>query len=307
MAQKINNTGACVLTDEPMARHTTFHIGGPADLYVAVRTASEFGRVTTLLKTSGVPVFILGGGANLLVSDKGIRGAVVDVEGLSDARLSGASVVAQAGIPIDRLAEEYLARGLADMENFYGMPGTLGGAIFMNARCYESDMAEVVQGFSLLTDEGGVEYFGNDPSLWSYKRSPFQEGGIYAGRYIVSARLKTSPGQPERIAATMRARRQDRMAKGHYRFPSAGSMFKNNRAFGKPTGAIIDCLGLRGMRIGDAQVAPWHGNLFINRGAATAGDMVRLINTVRDKVMQAYGFRLEPEVVFVGETTSEKV
>lgn len=270
-------------------------------MYIAVRTQSEFRRAVAILAAEGIPVFIVGGGANLLVSDKGIRGAVIDTNGLAEAWPSGLSMVVQAGIRIDRLAEEYLARGMEGMENFYGMPGTLGGALFMNARCYEKDISEIVEGFTLLDVGDRLEYFVNDASLWAYKSSPFQKGGRYAGRYIVSVRLKVSPGKPEALASIMRARRMDRVAKGHYRFPSAGSMFRNNRNFGKPTGVIIDSLGLRGMRMGDAQIAPWHGNIFINRGTASASDMLRLIALAQERVKSAYGFQLEPEVLFVGE------
>ncbi|HOV93587.1 MAG TPA: UDP-N-acetylmuramate dehydrogenase [Spirochaetales bacterium] len=317
LAQKINNMGIKVALDEPMASHTTFHIGGPADLFVWIKTASELARVTKVLEEEGVPVFVLGGGANLLVCDEGFRGAIIDLTGLCNVALcrTGDAVCSEAGIAIDTLAEQYLALGLEGMEDFYGMPGTLGGALFMNARCYEHEISELVEGFWLLKDSNGhtlarngriegkgyCQYFANDPLLWGYKRSPFQQGEPYAGRLIVSAKLRARPGSPESIASRMRSRKNDRQAKGHYRYPSAGSMFKNNRSFGKPTGMLIDGLGLRGMRIGDAQVAPWHGNIFVNRGSARAKDMIALIKSVRTCVLEAFGFALEPEVVFLDE------
>ena len=313
LAQKINNMGIKVALDEPMALHTTFRIGGPADLFVWIKTASELSRVTKVLEEEGVPVFVLGGGANLLVCDEGFRGAIIDLTGLCNVGRFGEAVCAQAGIAIDTLAEQYLALSLDGMEDFYGMPGTLGGALFMNARCYEHEISELVEGFwlfkdskshsqaqnSLSDDTGYCEYFVNDASLWGYKRSPFQPGGPYAGRLIVSAKLRARPGSPELIAACMRSRKNDRKAKGHYRYPSAGSMFKNNRSFGKPTGMLIDGLELRGMRIGDAQVAPWHGNIFVNLGSASAKDMIALIKSVRTCVLEAFGFALEPEVIFL--------
>lgn len=290
-----------------MSAHTTFRIGGPADIFVKISTRTELSLALTSFRDGGIPLFILGGGANVLVGDKGIRGAVLDLSGLAEARRSdaglaaGAGMVAGAGISIDSLCENALALGLGDLENFYGMPGSLGGAIYMNARCYEKDFREIVGDIAAISPQGEISEIGISPSHWAYKKSPFQPGGYYEGWVIAGARLRLQPGVPETIAGVMRSRKLDRTAKGHYLLPSAGSVFKNNRGFGKPTGAILDSLGLKGMRIGDAAVSTWHANIFVNLGGAKACDMRALIETAMEKAFSAYGFRLEPEVLFVGE------
>lgn len=284
-----------------MSLHTTFKIGGPADVFIKIRTVAELKDAVRMLRQEAIPYFVLGGGANILVADKGIRGVVLDISALSGIRQKGSLLEAGAGVSIDILCEDALARGLGGLENFYGMPGTLGGAIYMNARCYERDISETIAQMVALAPDGTMPTIGHDPSHWSYKHSPFQKGEAYEGWIIIGAALAMHPGDPKIIARTMRTRKLDRTAKGHYRFPSAGSMFKNNRDFGAPTGAILDSLGLKGFRIGDAGISPWHANIFINHGSASAGDMRRLIETARQRTFETFGYRLEPEVLFVGE------
>lgn len=284
-----------------MAAHTTFGIGGPADLFIRVASPAKLLRMLAYLENEGIPTFILGGGANILVGDKGIRGVVLDLSGLSWARDSEAGLWAGAGISVDRLCENALALERAGLENFYGMPGSLGGALYMNARCYEKDFSELIASISIISPGGEARTLDLSPDQWSYKKSPFQPSGMYAGWIITGATLDLRPGEAESIAGIMRARRLDRMAKGHYRLPSAGSVFKNNRSFGKPTGAILDSLGLKGTRIGNALVSSWHANIFVNAGNAKASDMRALIETAQEKVFSAYSFELEPEVLYIGE------
>lgn len=285
-----------------MSAHTTFKIGGPADFFIKIASATELGALIPALDAAEIPWLALGGGANLLVGDKGIRGAVLDLSGLSWARRDGEKLRAGAGMSVDTLCLQAIADELAGFENFFGMPGTLGGALFMNARCYDKDFCETVESIDIVSPETG-EMRTVRPALsqWGYKRSPFQPGGEWAGWIIAGAAFALSRGKAESIAATMRARRLDRAAKGHYHLPSAGSMFKNNRDFGKPTGAILDSLGLRGTRIGDAGISPWHANIFVNFGRASAADMRALIEKAQSMAREAYGFTLEPEVLFMGE------
>ncbi|MCE1195889.1 UDP-N-acetylmuramate dehydrogenase [bacterium] len=285
-----------------MSAHTTFRIGGPADFFVEVASAAELGALVSAFGAADIPWFALGGGANLLVGDRGIRGVVLDLSSLAWARRDGDKLRAGAGLSVDELCLQALADEQAGLENFYGMPGTLGGALFMNARCYEKDFSETVESIDIISPATGERREARpSPSQWGYKRSPFQPGGEWEGWLIAGATLALKRGDAEGIAATMRARRLDRAAKGHYRLPSAGSMFKNNRDFGKPTGAILDGLGLRGARIGDAGVSPWHANIFVNLGRASAADMRALIEKAQAMAREAYGFALEPEVLFVGE------
>ncbi|MGB4587258.1 MAG: UDP-N-acetylmuramate dehydrogenase [Rectinemataceae bacterium] len=301
IAKKINIEPGRLLLNEPMSLHTTFRIGGPADFFIRPGSTAELGRVIAFLTAEGIPHFILGGGANILVGDGGIRGAVLDMAGLAWAQRSESAITAGAGISVDRLCEEALSLEFEGIENFYGMPGSLGGATYMNARCYEHDFSDSIDAVTLVAPTGELTTIHPEPSQWEYKKSPFQPGGRWEGWIIAGAKFKLRPGIAENIARTMRSRKLDRAAKGHYRLPSAGSVFKNDRSFGKPTGAILDSLDIKGTRIGDAAVSAWHANIFVNTGKATAADMYALIQKAKNMAYSAYGFRLEPEILFIGE------
>ncbi len=301
IAGKINIGTGIIRFDEPMSLHTSFRIGGPADLYLAPASLDELQSAVEILKREEIPCLHLGGGANLLVGDKGIRGAVVDLGGFRRMDRAPGGMEVQAGTPVDLACEQALAWGLSGLENFYGMPGTLGGAVFMNARCYESEFSQLVSQVTALGPEGIETLSARDMGPWAYKRSPFQPGALYEGRIILAARLGLERGHGERIGRCMVRRRIDRVEKGHYDHPSAGSMFKNDRSFGRPTGAILDSLGFKGRRIGDAAVSSRHANIFVNLGSAKAADMRLLVQTAQDEARRAFGFELEPEVLFVGE------
>jgi len=355
------NISAKIAYEEPMSRHTTFCIGGPAEAYVAPRDRESLLRLLGAARAEGIPVFVLGGGANILVGDRGIRGLVLDTgllaavgiveeEGSGDAGAPagageagagaaggraaaagegggsprGVLLAAEAGLSVDRLCEEAQRRGLAGLEDFYGLPGSVGGAVYMNARCYEVEMADRLawveaakagtgadQGADLGAGSGGgagagvagtaVERRALAPAEWAYKRSPYQAGGPAAGALVLRAAFRLLPGDPAAIEAAMLARRADREAKGHYRLPSAGSVFKNDRAIGRPTGKLLDELGFRGRRVGGALVSEWHANIFVNSGGATAADMRALIESAQREVRARLGLEIEPEVVFVGD------
>jgi UDP-N-acetylmuramate dehydrogenase len=318
------NIKAEVTWNEPMALHTTFRVGGPAEAFVRPAEPESAARLLAQARAEGIPLFVLGGGANILVGDKGIRGIVLDSSGLrslrveEEAPVSGGAggalyLVAGAGLPIDELCLEALAMGLGGLEDFYGMPGSVGGAVFMNARCYERELAQVLawvlstQGVEAADCRGGASRRpvpAADAVGWGYKRSPYQEGGAAAGELILEAAFRLTRLDDEgaaRAAAVMRGRRADREAKGHYRLPSAGSVFKNDRAFGAPTGRLLDGLGLRGRRMGDAMVSPWHANIFVNAGRATAADLRDLIELARSEARARLGVELESEVLLVGE------
>ena len=284
-----------------MAPHTTFRIGGPADIFIKISSPAELGRAVAYLAEENIPCFVLGGGANILVGDRGIRGAVLDLSALSWARSEGSTLMAGAGISVDRLCENALALELEGLENFYGMPGSLGGAVYMNARCYEKDFSETIQEITIVSPAGEIKKVHPAADQWAYKKSPFQPGGAWAGWIIAGATFALREGKAESVAGIMRSRKLDRAGKGHYRLPSAGSVFKNNRNFGRPTGAILDGLGVKGMRVGGAAVSSWHANIFVNAGEATARDMRALIEKTQAMAFAAYGFELEPEVLFIGE------
>jgi UDP-N-acetylmuramate dehydrogenase len=287
--------------DEPMADHTSFRVGGPADLWL--RPGGELVPVFAelLLRRAGeagIPVFILGGGANLLVSDRGIRGIVLDTGGWRGFRREGEGLYIRSGTSIEEITGHAAAGGLSGLEFLAGMPGTLGGALWMNARCYEKSMSDVLIETEILDmEEGEPRRIGRGPGDFSYKKSPFQ------GRrtLILGALLALTRGESGKIRGEMEEHLRDRELKGHYRYPSAGSVFKNNRALGKPAGQIIDELGLRGLRIGGAQVAPWHGNIIINLGGAKAADIRSLADRIAARVKAERGIDLEREILFVGD------
>ena len=299
--------------NEPMALHTTFKVGGPADCYVKPLGDGFPLFAAGLLRaarTDGTPVFILGGGANIVVSDRGIRGIVLDTSGWAGetgegrAGSGGGLVLSfRSGTAADDAAELAAVAALSGLEFLAGMPGSIGGAVWMNARCYGREIADalletVIMDFPEAGSRGGgARSLPADRAAFGYKRSPFQSRPCL----ILSAGFALKPGRGREIRREMEARRRDREEKGHYRYPSAGSAFKNNRAFGKSTGKIIDELGLRGLRIGGAQVAPFHGNIIINAGGAAAADIRALTGEVAARVKSAAGFVLEPEILFVGD------
>ena len=290
--------------DEPMSARTSLRIGGPADVIVSPRSADAAIKLARSARAEGIAVTFIGAGANVLVGDRGIRGVVLDTSGLNKVRLGeDGSLIAGAGCAIDSLCLEACCRALAGLEDFAGMPGSVGGAAYMNARCYEREMSEVLARVAYLPAAGreaSTIYVTLDGD-WSYKRSPFQGGGQAAGGLILEAAFRLRPGDPASIARAMRARVADREAKGHYRLPSAGSVFKNDRRLGKPTGMILDSLGFRGRRLGGALVAPWHANIFVNAGNATAADFLGLIELARSEARERLGVELEPEVLAIGE------
>ena len=298
--------------DEPMADHTTFKVGGKADVWVKPdkEVFPDFAaKLLVSAKAEGIPVFILGAGANIVVSDKGIRGIVLDTGAYSGMEIKEkpfakaerwtftfmANVLS--GTPVDSLVDDLAGQRLLGMEFLAGMPGSVGGAVWMNARCYEKSVSDALMETTILDENSERQTVPFRAADFSYKKSPFQ------GRecLILSACFALRSGESEEILEEVESHRRDRVEKGHYRFPSAGSAFKNNRDFGESTGKIIDELGLRGLSVGGAQIAPWHGNIIINTGGATASDIRALIDEVTLRVKEERGLDLESEILFVGE------
>ena len=296
LARMFKIDGSATL-DEPMAAHSSFRIGGPADLYVVPTDGDDAAAVLRACAKESVPVFLLGGGTNILVSDLGIRGVVLDLSRLNGVRADGPLLIARGGTPMSEVAEFALGRGLSGLEFAYALPGSVGGAVWMNARCYGAEIGDVLDYVDYLGPDLTKQRYEIRPADWSYKRSPFQ-GHTHV---ILEAGFRLAPGDRAGMEALMQSHRSDRESKGHFLHPCAGSIFKNNRAFGAPSGQLIDSLGLKGTKIGGAQVAPFHGNIFINTGDARASDMRALIEMVEEKVRTRLGLELEREVLLVGE------
>lgn len=294
--EKINGAIA-ELQSRSLKDLTTFKIGGPARWYAEPNSPQELAQLHQEAVAQDVPVFILGGGSNILVSDHGYDGLVLSTAALNSVTVNGHRLRAQAGAVMDQVCDRAADHGLEGLSFIAGMPGTVGGAVWMNARCYGSEIAEVlVRSYVYDSIHRSFHWVATDPQHWAYKLSPFQDP-----RYIiVETEFELVPAEKSSIEATMASNRQDRQQKGHFAFPCAGSFFKNNRDFGAPSGQIIDQLGLKGHKIGDAQVAPFHGNILINTGHARAVDMRKLAQEIQKKVHQERGFLLEPEVLMIG-------
>ncbi len=283
--------------DEPMARHTSFRIGGPADVLLLPASLDELRACLRFVRDRDLPCFLLGGGTNVLVADRGVRGVVIGMSGLAKVWVDGARMVAQAGAAVEQLCVTALQHALAGIEFLHGLPGTVGGAAWMNARCYGGSIADVLKRAKVMDENLEVVTIECSPEDFGYKRSPFQ---TMAG-CICQVELRLTRGDRETILRRMNENHADRVEKGHFSAPSAGSLFKNNRAFGAPTGRILDELGLRGSSRGAAAIAPYHGNIFINQGQATAADMLELIRLAVETADRRKRIRLEPEVRFVGD------
>jgi UDP-N-acetylmuramate dehydrogenase len=290
--------------NEPMKDHTTFKVGGSADCWLSPQGGGFTTFCVNLLNTcraENVEIFILGGGANIVVSDKGIRGITLDMNGWKGEIYSrGNEMIFKSGTSIDKAVDTAAEASLCGLEFLAGMPGTVGGAVWMNARCYGSEIADVLNWVDVISYNKGnylIERIERDTVDFAYKESPFQKMDCI----ILSAAFKVRKGEKDKILTDMNKNRDDREKKGHYRLPCAGSAFKNDHDFGKPTGQIIDELGLKGAQIGGAQIAPYHGNIIVNTGNATANDIRTLVDDTALKVKEKTGFSLKPEILFVGE------
>ena len=301
--EKVNTKvkfSGCLNYNEPMASHTTFKVGGNADIWIKPGKEVFLDYVSLLLalaREEGFPVFILGAGANIVCSDRGIRGIVLDTGFWEGCTFNKNSVSVFSGTQVDNLADTLAESGFSGLEFLAGLPGSVGGAVWMNARCYEKSVSDVLIETEILDENFKREVIPFNADSFSYKKSPFQERDVL----ILRAGFSIKPGEKETIKSEMAFFREDREKKGHYRFPSAGSAFKNSRDFGAPTGKIIDELGLKGFSVGGAQVAPWHGNIIINKGNATASDIKKLMDEISKKVNEKLKINLESEILFIGE------
>lgn len=274
---------------EPMSRHTSFHIGGPAALMALPKTEEEAAEAVRTAAQLEVVPFFMGNGSNLLVSDRGVdRFLVKSVPGLGGCRLEETELQAGGGITLARLAVFARDRGLTGLEFAHGIPGSLGGAVTMNAGAYGGEMVQVVRSVTCLTELGVEERVTNFD--FGYRCSAFSDGK----RMILSARIKLERGDPETIAARMEELARRRQSRQPLEYPSAGSMFK--RPAGHFAAALIDQCGLKGLSVGDAQVSEKHAGFVVNRGNATCRDVLELVEAVRSRVLTETGVELEMEV-----------
>ena len=284
-----------ILENEPMSKHTTFRIGGNADLFVSPEI-SQVPQIMALVKEYQVPVTIIGNGSNLLVGDKGIRGLVISFgKGAEYVQVDGRCIIAGAGALLSKVAAEALKHSLTGFEFAAGIPGTLGGAVVMNAGAYGGEMKDVITSVLVLDADGNRKELAVEELDLGYRHSCIPENGYV----VLSAKLKLERGDVSRICAKMAELREQRVTKQPLEYPSAGSTFK--RPEGYFAGKLIMEAGLRGYQVGGAQVAEKHCGFVINKDNATAADILQLMQDVSAKVEKQFGVKLEPEVKMIGE------
>ncbi|QEK19019.1 UDP-N-acetylmuramate dehydrogenase [[Clostridium] hylemonae] len=285
-----------VLADEPMKNHTTFRVGGAADYYTVPESKEEVRDIIRLCRQWDVPFYIIGNGSNLLVSDKGYRGVMIQIyRDMSEITVEGHTVRAQAGALLSSIAARALSAGLTGFEFAAGIPGTLGGACVMNAGAYGGEMKDVLRYVTVLTEDGAFLTLHRDELELGYRTSVIARKGYIA----LEAEIELKEGSKDEIKARMDELKEKRVTKQPLEYPSAGSTFK--RPEGYFAGKLIEDAGLRGFRVGGAQVSEKHCGFVINRGSATAADIMALITEVADRVERQTGVRMEPEVKRLGE------
>ncbi|MGN8631309.1 UDP-N-acetylmuramate dehydrogenase [Blautia sp. HCP3S3_G3] len=285
-----------VLVEEPMDRHTTFRIGGPADYFLIPETYEQIQKILEICRREELPYFILGNGSNLLVSDQGYRGVIIQTfRNFSGVTVDGNKIRAASGALLSAIAAAAKNASLTGFEFAGGIPGTLGGAVVMNAGAYGGEMKDVLEEVTVMDQEGQIRILKVDELEMGYRTSIIKK----AGYLVLEAVIALEPGDQERIKERMRELTEQRTSKQPLEYPSAGSTFKRPEGYfaGK---LIMDC-GLRGYRVGGAQVSEKHCGFVINTGGATAQDVRTLMQNVSDKVFEKYGVTLEPEVKFLGE------
>jgi len=287
----VNST---VLTEEPMKAHTTFRIGGPADIYVEP-AYSDIADILLFLKGENVPFTVIGNGSNLLVSDAGIEGVVIALGKKSSAiTISGDTIVAEAGALLSTVANAAADAGLTGLEFASGIPGSLGGAVYMNAGAYGGEIKDVLESATVINADLEKQIFTPEDLDLSYRHSILME----KGGFVTDVTIKLAQGNKDEIKGRIEEIRNQRVSKQPLNYPSAGSTFK--RPEGYFAGKLIDDAGLRGYSVGGAQVSEKHCGFVINKDNATASDVLKLMHNVDDIVYNKFGVHLTPEVRIIG-------
>ena len=286
-----------MLVDEPMSKHTTFRIGGPADVLAEPTNETQLEGLLKMLRQTQLPYIIIGNGSNILVADKGIRGVVVKLgNDFADCLVDGNTMSAQSGIKLSKLAKIALDNGLTGLEFAAGIPGTLGGALFMNAGAYDGEMKNVVDTVTYFDEKGKKNTIKCDDCMFGYRTSIFAQNPDWV---IIGCTINLEKGDKDAIRAKMDDFAQRRSSKQPLNLPSAGSTFK--RPEGAFAGKLIQDAGLMGYRVGGASVSVKHAGFLVNDQDATAADMRELIRQVQEKVKEMSGFDLHTEVKMIGD------
>lgn len=283
-----------IFVNEPMKKHTTFRIGGEAACFVKIEDAQQLAAVQRCLQQRNVPVLILGNGSNLLVSDEGFPGVVLEIcDQMSVIRVEGTRMIVQAGALMSKVARVAYENGLTGFEFAAGIPGTIGGGVVMNAGAYGGELKQVITSVKVLNPRGEILELDNEAMAFGYRTSLIKREPLI----VVEVTLQLTEGRKEEIMAAMEDLARRRRDKQPLEYASAGSTFK--RPPGYFAGELIMKAGLRGYRVGGAQVSEKHCGFVINTGDATAADVLELIEHVRNKVRDTFGVELEPEVIII--------
>lgn len=283
-----------VLRSEPMARHTTYRIGGPADLFIVCDTIADLAEALRVCDEEGIERTVIGKGSNLLVADAGYRGAIIVLgREFRTRRVQGTDIEAGAGCILAYVVQDAYSRGLAGMEFGVGIPGTLGGAITMNAGTADAWMQSVTRSVTVYIPGSGLERLSGHDIEWGYRHAGLPEGAV-----IAEAALSLSEGDKEAIRRLMERRLEHRKRTQPVGMKSAGSVFRNPP--GESAGRLIESAGLKGTRLGGAKVSQVHANFIVNEGGACAADVLGLIRKVQMTVRDVHGIELTPEIRFIG-------
>lgn len=279
---------------EPMSSHTTWRIGGPADLFFTPVEKKELSKGLEFAKEYKLPVTVIGGGSNILVRDEGIRGLVITTAGMKKMDFKGDTVVTDGGVKLPFLAQKTVQLGLKGLEFAAGIPGTVGGAVIMNAGAHGGSMADVVECVTVMNYQGVIHNLSKEDLAFSYRNSSLKGDNLI----VIEVKFKLKDGDLQEGKGALQKNLAFRKSRQPWEYPNAGSVFKNPE--GDSAGRLIDAVGAKGWKIGDAQVSTKHGNFIINLGNATCKDVLMLMEKIRKEVSNKFGVLLEPEILIMG-------
>lgn len=283
-----------VKINEKMSKHTTWHIGGPADIFFSPANVDDLKEAITFVKTYNLPLTVLGGGSNILVSDSGIRGLVIKLNELNDLEIKNDTVRVGAGISLPFISYRVAQLGLSGLEFASGIPGSLGGAIRMNAGAHGEQIADVIEKVTVIDQDGKISSLSKEELDFSYRFSKLKNMSVI----VIEAELKLKKGDSEKIKEKILSYKDFRRSKQPINYPNAGSVFKN--PLGDSAGRLIESIGAKGWKVGKAMVSLKHANFIVNLGDAKCEDVLCLMRKINKKIKEEYDLELEPEIIFLG-------
>lgn len=284
-----------ILCDEPMKNHISFKVGGPADFLVRPKTCEAFGQVLACCQKNNIPFYVMGNGTNLLVKDRGFRGVIIKTCDLCSITTNGTEVSVEPGALLKDVAQAALEGNLTGMEFASGIPGSIGGAVVMNAGAYDGEMKDIIHSIEVVTETGDIKKIKIEDCQMGYRKSIVQNNPWY----VIRVNLLLSKGDYNSIKDKMEDLNERRRTKQPLEYPSAGSTFRRPEGFF--AGKLVQDCGFKGYQLGGAQVSEKHSGFVINKDNATAADIIALIESIQEKVKENYGVDMRTEVIMIGE------